>query len=44
MQEEFTSDLVNNDEPNLLSLAKRLAVAKHFQKLKSKGQQYVFSP
>ena len=32
------SELLINDQPNLISLAKRLAVAKHFQKLKSKGQ------
>jgi hypothetical protein len=43
MQEEYTSDLVKNDEATLLALAKRLAVAKHFQKLKSKGQQNLFS-
>jgi hypothetical protein len=42
MQQEFTSDLVIKDEPNLLALAKRLAVSKHFQKLKSKHQEHVF--
>jgi hypothetical protein len=42
MQREFTSDVVIKDEPNLLALAKRLAVSKHFQKLKSKHQETVF--
>jgi hypothetical protein len=42
MQQELTSELVIKDEPNLLALAKRLAVSRHFQQLKSNHQKNVF--
>jgi hypothetical protein len=42
MEDDFSNDIVAKDEPNLLALAKRLAVAKHFQKLKSKHQENLF--
>jgi hypothetical protein len=35
---DTNNELLIADQPNLISLAKRLAVSKHFQKLKSKGQ------
>lgn len=37
MSGDTNNDLIIQDQPNFISLAKRLAVAKHFQKLKSKG-------
>lgn len=44
MHEQWQDELIINDAPNLKALEQRLAVLKHFQKLKSKGQQHVFSP
>jgi hypothetical protein len=41
MSEDFTNDLLVKDEANLIALAKRIAVAKHFQKLKASGTKHV---
>jgi hypothetical protein len=38
MKEDPNDELFLQDQPNLTALAKRLAVSKHFQKLKSSGQ------
>jgi hypothetical protein len=37
MKEDFSDPLLINDRPNLIALEKRLAVSKHFQKLKTQG-------
>jgi hypothetical protein len=42
MNEQWQNTLVIADEANLRALEHRLAVLKHFQKLKIKGQQNVF--
>ena len=42
MNEQWESSLVIADEPNLKALEQRLAVLKHFQKMKTKGQQNLF--
>jgi hypothetical protein len=38
MKEDPVDQLLIDDEPNLIALAKRLAVSKHFQKLKSQNK------
>jgi hypothetical protein len=43
MQSNPNDQLIITDQPNFLALAKRLAVSKHFQKLKSGSQKNVFT-
>jgi hypothetical protein len=38
MDNSSDDELLTNDQPNLIALAKKLTVLKYFQKLKSKGQ------
>ncbi|MBO9682336.1 MAG: hypothetical protein J7502_06665 [Flavisolibacter sp.] len=38
MKNDFANEVMIRDEPNLIALAKRVAVSKYFQQLKAKGE------
>jgi hypothetical protein len=38
MNNDFANEIMIRDEPNLIALAKRVAVSKYFQQLKAKGE------